>query len=138
MSQNTARWQQRYKNYQNALKTLVKYSQKENLSELERAGLIQMFEVACELAWKTQKDYLNYQAFNINSPREAIKKSYQIELIEDGETWLNALSVRNATTHTYNETLAKEMVQIIINQYIPAMQQLSTALEDKQNNISSI
>lgn len=138
MFQNTTRWQQRYKNYQNALKTLVKYSQKENLSELERAGLIQMFEVAFELAWKTQKDYLNYQAFNINSPREAIKKSFQIELIEDGETWLNALLARNATTHIYDETLAKEMVQIIIRQYIPAMQQLSAALEDKQNNISSI
>ncbi|MCK5741779.1 MAG: nucleotidyltransferase substrate binding protein, partial [Chlorobi bacterium] len=57
------RWIQRFDNYKKAfsnLKNAVDLSQKRDLSDLEKQGLIQSFEFTYELAWKTLKDYLNY------------------------------------------------------------------------------
>ena len=36
-----------------------------------------------ELAWKVLKDYLEYEEFEVKSPRQTIKQAFQIELIED-------------------------------------------------------
>ena len=58
------RWKQRLQNYSGALKTLkdaVELSEKRDLSNLEKQGLIQSFEFTHELAWNLLKDYFQYQ-----------------------------------------------------------------------------
>lgn len=55
------------------------------------------------------KDYLETQGFLTKSPRETIKQAYQINLINDGHVWMEVLSNRNSTIHTYDEKLAKQM-----------------------------
>ncbi len=35
-----------------------------------------------ELAWKVMKDCLNFQGYAIKSPREAIKKSFETDLLQ--------------------------------------------------------
>lgn len=122
------RWKQRYANFEKALKSLEKYVGVPIETELARAGIIQLFVVAFELAWKTMKDYLKSHGLDVKSPRETIKQAYQIELIADGHVWIDALTDRNRTTHTYDEELAKRMVADIVQIYYPQLRQLYTEL----------
>lgn len=60
------------------------------------------------------KDYLESQGYDVKSPRETVKQSFQIGLIDNGHIWIDALSNRNLTTHTYDEELAEKMTREII------------------------
>ncbi|MDZ7376459.1 MAG: nucleotidyltransferase substrate binding protein, partial [candidate division KSB1 bacterium] len=95
----------------------------------ERAGLIQFFEIAFELSWKTMKDYLESLGFLVKTPRETIKQAFQIELISDGETWLRALEDRNLTTHIYDEAFALQIERVIRENYLPIIRQLYDKLQ---------
>ncbi len=88
------RWRYRFGNYSKSFLLLLKYAGEE-LNELERAGVIQLFEVTIELGWKLLKDYLEEEGFTPKSPRDAIKDAFSTELIDDGECWLRALRDRN-------------------------------------------
>ena len=87
------RWKQRFENYQKALTFLTNSLQKENLSELERAGIVQSFEFSFELAWKTMKDYLNEKGVEAMYPREVLKQAFKNEMVTDGEVWMDMLIV---------------------------------------------
>jgi len=118
------RWRQRFENFEKSYKLLKKYSAQEIETELERAGIIQFFEINVELSWKVIKDYLEAQGFLVKSPREAIKQAFQVGLIEDGHVWMEALEKRNLTTHTYDEALAEKFVKEIIESFLPALTNL--------------
>ena len=118
------RWRQRFTNFEKSYKSLSKYIDIPIETELERAGIIQLFEISFELAWKLMKDYLEFQQLIVKSPREAIKQAYQIELIDDGHIWIDALTDRNLTVHTYDEELAKKMVEDISTIYYPQLKKL--------------
>lgn len=118
------RWKQRFTNFEKSYKLLKQYSNQPIETELERAGIIQFFEISFELAWKLMKDYLEAQEMSVKSPREAIKQAYQMGLIDDGHVWIDALSDRNLTVHTYDEERAKKMVNDIINVYFPELNKL--------------
>lgn len=114
------RWKQRLKNYQDALAQLQKFIDKGELSELEQQGLIKAFEYTFELAWKTIKDYLDYQGEkDLYGSRDCIRKAFQIGLIADGETWMDMLGSRNKTSHTYNQETADEISQAVFTDYHP-------------------
>ena len=100
------RWRQRFVNFKKSYKLLNQYINKPIETELERAGIIQFFEISFELSWKLMKDYLEAQGFKVKSPRETIKQAYQIGLIDNGHTWIDALEDRNLTVHTYDEKFA--------------------------------
>ena len=118
------RWKQRFENFKSAYLLLKKYSNQPIFSELEQAGIIQLFEMVFELAWKVLKDYLEPLDYLIKSPREAVKKAFEIELIENGHVWIDALADRNLTVHTYDEILAKRVVEDILNVYLPEITKL--------------
>jgi nucleotidyltransferase substrate binding protein (TIGR01987 family) len=118
------RWKQRFVNFEKSYNLLDKYINQPIKTELERVGIIQFFETSFELSWKLMKDYLEAQEFSVKSPRETIKQAYQIGLIKDGHIWIDALSDRNLTVHTYDEALAKKMVQDIMNIYFPKLKEL--------------
>ena len=123
------RWKQRFENFNNSFILLDKYSKKEELSELEQAGIIQFFEMTFELAWKVLKDYLEAEGYIVKSPWETIKQAFQIQLINDGHIWMEALAVRNLTTHTYDEKLVNKLINDIINIYFPELKLLHDKLE---------
>ncbi|WP_010531802.1 nucleotidyltransferase substrate binding protein [Lentibacillus jeotgali] len=127
-SSKDVRWRQRFENFERSFKLLEKYANTGAENELERAGIIQFFEMTFELSWKLQKDYLEAQGFIIKSPRDAIKKAYQADLINDGHVWIDALAKRNLTTHTYNEEMAKIFVNEISSSYLPAIKHLHEKL----------
>ncbi len=118
------RWHQRYQQYCNAFKLLEQAICIQQPSVVERAGIIQFFEMAFELAWKLLKDYQQAEGFEINSPRSALKQAFQNGLIEDGHRWIQALDDRNLTTHTYNEATAIVVEQKIRDDYYPQLVKL--------------
>ncbi|MBN1352260.1 nucleotidyltransferase substrate binding protein [candidate division KSB1 bacterium] len=122
MNQKDIRWRQRFENFKRAHALLAKYIGIENPSEIERAGIIQFFEMAFELAWKLMKDYLEAQGFQPQSPRETIKQAFQAGIIVDGHAWIDALDDRNLTVHTYDESTSIEIEQRIKTIYFQALQ----------------
>ena len=123
------RWKQRFENFNKSYRLLEKYLVKTELSELEQAGIIQFFEMTFELGWKVLKDYLEADGYIVKSPRETIKQAFQNDIINDGHIWIDALSVRNLTTHTYDESLAKKIVDDIIHIYFPELKKMHDKLE---------
>ncbi|MFD2615936.1 nucleotidyltransferase substrate binding protein [Terrilactibacillus laevilacticus] len=118
------RWKQRFENFEKSFKLLEKYSKEPISTELERVGIIQFFETTFELAWKVLKDYLEAEGYVARSPREAIKQAFQAEIIEDGHLWMEALSKRNLTIHTYDQELAEKLVKEIQKQFLPILRNL--------------
>ena len=124
------RWKQRFSNYQKALGQLHKFVDKGELSELEEQGLIKAFEYTYELAWTTLKDFLEFQGqSDLFGPRDTIQKAFQLNLIEDGEEWMDMLKNRNRTSHTYNQETAREISQAVTTVYYPLFQNLNKKLE---------
>ena len=128
------RWQQRFQNFEKAfllLKTTVELT---SPSVIERAGMIQFFEMTFELSWKVLKDYQEEEGYIIKSPRDAIKQAFQSQLIDNGQLWLEALRDRNLTVHTYQEQTAIEVEDKIKNTYFSLLQELHLTLSDKLSN----
>lgn len=123
------RWRERFQNFEKSYKLLEKYINQEDKNELEKAGIIQFFEMTFELSWKLLKDYLESIGYEVNSPRGAIKQSYQIELIDQGHIWMDALLDRNITTHTYNDEIAEKMLKDISERYFPQLKKLYERLK---------
>lgn len=115
------RWQQRFENFEKAFTQLENTVLIKAPNDAERAGLIQFFEVAFELAWKTLKDYLESVGYITQSPREAIKQAFQSQLISNGQAWLEALDNRNLTVHTYDEKIAVSIESSIRRSYYPEL-----------------
>jgi len=131
MNNTNIRWQQRFENYEKAYLLLAKAVSIIEPSEIERAGMIQFFEMTFELAWKLLKDYLEQEGYMIKSPRQAIKQAVQAEIIENGHQWLDALEDRNLTVHTYHKETALAVENKIVSVYFPIL----TALYDDFNTI---
>lgn len=120
------RWKQRHQNYSKALARLESAVALEQPDVFQKAGLIQFFEMSFELAWNCVKDVLEAQGFQgILGPRAALKKGFEVGLIEDGHGWLEALEGRNLTAHTYDEARADSLIQQIRNHYLPVMRSLA-------------
>ena len=130
-SDTFTRFQQRFSNYQKSLRQLKITVEKESLNEIEKAGLIQFFEVGFELAWKVMKDYLVAEGYEVKSPRESIKQAFQYGLIDDGALWLDALEKRNLSAHTYDDTILDELQKLIVHTYYPMMEKLKNELAKK-------
>lgn len=108
MTTQDIRWIQRLSNYSKALAQLTKFIEKGELNELEKQGLIQAFEYTFELAWNTIKDYFEAQGeTGIMGSRDAVRLAFRRGLIEDGETWMDMITSRSLTSHTYNEDTAE-------------------------------
>ena len=122
------RWQQRFQNFESAMLLLEKAIAIHAPSVVERAGMIQFFEMAFELSWKVLKDYLEEGGYLVKSPREAIKLAFQQGIVTNGEQWLQALSDRNLTVHIYNETQAEHIENQIRDNYYPLLSDLKVML----------
>ncbi len=140
MSEQDVRWIQRFANYQKALTQLtsaVTLAQTRSLSDLEKQGLIQAFEFTHELAWNVLKDYFFHQGNStITGSRDATREAFARGLVQDGEGWMEMIRSRNQTSHTYNQSVADEIVTKITKQYHPLFTQFSdrlTVLANEKN-----
>lgn len=123
------RWKQRFSNFKKAFIQLTEFIEKKELNKFEIQGLIQCFEYTFELAWKTMKDYLEQEGFEVKSPRSTIQTAFQIQLVTDGHSWIDALEKRNLMAHTYDEEKAAEAEVLIRNKYYTIIKELCFKLE---------
>jgi nucleotidyltransferase substrate binding protein (TIGR01987 family) len=132
MENQDVRWEQRFQNFSKSMKHLESALQIPNPDIVQKAGIIQFFEMSFELAWNMVKDYLEEQGFvDIKSPRGALKKAFEMGIIENGHEWMDLLVDRNLTAHTYDEQKATEMEQLIQNRYFPLLKALYERFERK-------
>jgi len=122
--QRGIRWQQRLTNYSKALRQLekaVNEARDRELSDLEKLGLIHIFEFTHELAWNVMKDYFRYQGnTSVHGSRDATREAFSNGLINDGDTWMEMILSRNETSHTYNEETVEEIFSLIVEKYYKA------------------
>ncbi|MBN1167180.1 MAG: nucleotidyltransferase substrate binding protein [Methanospirillaceae archaeon] len=127
------RYLQRLSHYHNALFLVLEgadlyHSRK--LSNIEKQGLIKSFEFTFELAWNLMRDYALYQGYQeIRGSRDAIRQAVTMELISEGETWMEMLESRDITSHTYDEKTADDIIGKIIEDYIPLFQALGWKMD---------
>ena len=132
MDNQDVRWEQRFQNYTKSMRHLEDALQIPNPDIVQKAGIIQFFEMSFELAWNMVKDYLEDQGFqDIRSPRGALKKAFETGIIENGHDWMDLLVDRNLTAHTYDEQKATDMEQLIHNKYFPLLKALLISFKNK-------
>ncbi|MBN2280931.1 MAG: nucleotidyltransferase substrate binding protein [Candidatus Marinimicrobia bacterium] len=120
------RYKQRFENFQKSYLLLESSLAIEKPSIIEKGGCIQFFEITFELSWKLMKDFLEYNGYQIRSPRDAIKQAFSFGLINHGDVWIDALMDRNLTVHTYEESVANDVFQKIKTIYFPLLKDLYT------------
>ncbi|GAU76357.1 HI0074 family nucleotidyltransferase substrate-binding subunit [Fusibacter sp. 3D3] len=119
------RWHQRYENLTKAYKQFKEAIDRyEELSKLEKEGLIQRFEYTFELSWKTLKDFLESKEVPANFPREVIKSAFHYEIIKEGDIWMDMLEKRNLLVYTYDEERFEFAVKMIKESYAEAIKQV--------------
>ena len=74
-----------------------------------------------------------YGIWTFAAPRSPLKKAFEIELINDGQNWLELSADRNLATHTYDEEKAMEIVLLIREKYYPLLEQLYQTFKGIQN-----
>jgi nucleotidyltransferase substrate binding protein (TIGR01987 family) len=135
MNTQDIRWQQRFDNFNRALEQLtqaVELSRQRPLSDLEKQGVIQGFEIVHELAWNVLKDFLEYEGITgIVGSRGAAREAFRRELLLDGELWMDMIEKRNLSSHTYNKELAEALVNTIVGGYYTAFLALQQEMQSK-------
>lgn len=139
MSHQDIRWVQRLANHERArsrLTNAVALAATRELSDLEKQGLIQVFEFVFELAWNVMKDYFLYQGNPaITGSRDAIRTAFKNGLIADGEGWMEMIKSRNQSAHTYNESVANEITEKILQSYHQLFARCATDMQARAEQL---
>jgi nucleotidyltransferase substrate binding protein (TIGR01987 family) len=129
-----ALWIRQFQNFERALAQLeraVELSHQRGLNELERQGLLHVFEFTHELAWNTLKDFLEESGQSgIYGSRDATRAALAVGLIDNGDLWMRMIASRNQTTHTYNEETVEDICSAIVNEYAGAFANLRRSMAD--------
>ena len=131
------RWQQRFNNFQRAFLLLREAMEmdRENLSQLEKEGIIQRFEFTFELAWKVLKDRMEFDGIVLDkiSPKAVIRQAYATKYINDAQTWLKMIGDRNLMSHTYDfakfeiviDNIAADYLVILDDWYMQLLEEIA-------------
>lgn len=125
-------WVQRYNSFHKALQRILDITNSEenpeDLSELEKEGLVHRFEYTFELAWKVLQDFLINKGYNITGPKPVLQKAFEDGIISDHDGWRKMIKARNTTSHIYNEGEALSIVKCIYSDYAPILEKLDKRL----------
>lgn len=127
------RWIQRFEHFQHALAQLrdaESLAKSRSLSQLEEQGMIQAFEYTFELAWNVLKDFLESRGVReLYGSRDVIRVAFQRDLLDDGNVWMAMIESRNLTSHTYDESVAKQVISAIRQKYIRQFNMLEQRMQ---------
>lgn len=114
------RWEERLEDLEKAINRLeeaIEESKKIDFSTL-KDGVIQRFEFALELSWKTLKHFLNSEGVEAaTTPKSTVKEAFKSGVLKNIDIWLEMLDDRNLTSHIYNQAIAEEIYERIVLKY---------------------
>ena len=84
-------------------------------TEFIRDSAIKRFEIVFDLSWKAIKARLEEEGIMCFSPMNCFKEAYRAGLIEYEEVWLDMITTRNKTVHTYDLNVAEEVYSDLPN-----------------------
>lgn len=126
------RWIQRFSNFNKAFGQLERFTEADDLNEMEKQGLIKAFEYTYELSWKTLQDLLKDKGYvDVVGPRPVIEQSFSDGYISDGNGWMRMHKSRNMTSHTYDEQTAEEILENIRSEYFYLLKDLRDKLKQE-------
>lgn len=102
-------------------------------TEIVRDAVIQRFEFAFEIVWKTLKLYLERQGYECGGPRSTLKKAFAEGIIgapDEADIWLRMLDDRNLTSHAYHRALAERIYRNIVRDYAPLLRAMAAKLQN--------
>lgn len=120
-----------------SLEQAIARSQRQPTDEEVRDSVIQRFEYSYELSWKMLKRQLEMDSptpvsIDAMSFKEMIREAAERGLINNPESWFEYRRQRNLTSHTYNETKARQVYQTAL----VFIQDAKTLLQNlKQRNV---
>ncbi len=125
----------KYDNFCKAIANLKVGTQlEEPYTVVEQTGIVGLFEICFEQAWKLMKELLEehgrYEE-KIGSPRAIIKIAYQCGMIDDCEGWLELLEARNILAHTYSDEQALHIIRKLKSDYLIIFENLKKELDEK-------
>ena len=131
MSQDI-RWKQRFDNFKKAALLLkeIQSLKLEELSLLEKEGVIQRFEFTLELAWKTLKDKMEFDGLILDkiSPKVVVKEAFAAKYIDKVDVWLKMIDDRSLLSHTYDFETFDKVIPVIQNVYSKSIIELYLSL----------
>jgi nucleotidyltransferase substrate binding protein (TIGR01987 family) len=93
---------------------------------MEEQGLVKGFEFTFELSWNLLKDYLESKGFkDFHGSKDTFKLAFQEGLISDGEVWMEMIDNRNRSSHTYEESIARQIISLVLSKYFVKFKELS-------------
>ena len=101
---------------------------------VEMTGMVGLFEVCFEQAWKAMKEILQqagYSEGQTGSPRQILKTAFSSGLIQDESIWMEALASRNNAAHAYNHGVALQIIEKTKNSYYPMFVRFRKAAESE-------
>ena len=128
----------KFDNFISNLNVLEKAENEDLNNEFILSGIIVKFFLQFELSWKVLKELLRYEgksAANSGSPREILKAAYSVYDFIDEDIWLDMLKSRNDMTHIYDGEAAKRLVNMILENYIPAFKIMAEKVMEKYKDI---
>ena len=97
------------------------------------SGVIMIYNLTFDLAWKLIKDVLidvyGISDFPSGSPKETLKKAESVDLI-DNNIWIDMLNDRNELMHDYDYNVATEKYDRIVNHYLLIFEKLLEKVEN--------
>ena len=109
------------------------FDYEEPFGNVEMVGLVGLFEICFEQAWKAVKEYLQEEGYpegETGSPKQVLKTAYSIGLIEDEEAWLAALADRNNVAHAYDKGVALSIIRNTKEVYYGLFEKLKSSFEE--------
>lgn len=104
----------KYENFSAALENMKEiYDYVPPYNHVVTTGLVGLFEICFEQAWKMMKEILSdhgYAEAATGSPKQILKLAYASGMIRDEKAWLAALQARNNVAHSYNEAIALAII----------------------------
>jgi len=135
---NEKRWRQRFENFEKSFQVFqrrIEALEKNPEDEGYQMALVQSFEITLELSWKTLRDFLENGGIKWNNiPKNVIRHAFSAEIISSPEEWMNAIDIRNKTSHTYKEDILEEVIDFIKKSFCPLVRDL---YEDLKKEIES-
>lgn len=128
----------KFDNYVSHLEILSGAKDKDLSDDFIVSGIIDKFNIQFELGWKVLKRLLKYEGQMdavSGSPRTIIRSAYSVYDFLDEEIWLRMLNARNDNSHIYDAAMAQNLVEDIINDYIPEFVKMRNEVEAMYGNL---